>query len=134
MSSAIKSDSGRLSDERAREVLRAAERAWHERDLEALIAALHPEVRIRFNNLPEVCGIDAAREWLQRRFDTQLDYRLEKTLRGVDGSMIVSSWTGRWRDAPTGEVRLCRGIELLTLDGDVIRDWEGVMHVWDEEA
>lgn len=122
-----------LTASQAREILAAAENAWHGRDLEALLAVLHPEVRIRFNNLPEIRGIDAARAWLESRFENQLEYRLQKTLRGIYGTTIVGHWTGRWRDRPTGERRRGNGIELLTLDGGLIRDWEAVMHAWVED-
>lgn len=121
-----------LSAGQARAVLSAAERAWHRRDLDALVAALHPDVRIRFNSQPEIRGLDTARAWLKSRFDAQRDYRLKKTLRGVDGSMIVSSWVGRWRDERTGGPLCGRGIELLTIDNGLIRDWDAVMHGWPE--
>lgn len=119
-----------LTVAQAREILSTAEKAWHDRDVEALVAALHPEVRICFNDQSEICGLGDARAWLSRRMATQQDYRLRKTLRGLDGPLIVSSWTGRWRNADTGQVRRGRGIELLTLDGGLIRDWDAVLHAW----
>ena len=117
-----------LTAERARAILSAAEGAWHDRDADALAAAVHPDVRIRFNDLPEIRGREDARAWIIHRMAVQKGYRLGKTLRGIDGNLIIGSWTGQWTDAETGEHWRGRGIELLALEDGLIREWDGVLH------
>jgi len=117
-----------LNAEQARDVLTAAEQCWHDRDLEALVAVVDPNVRIRFNGQPEIRGRDEARAWFAARLATQLDYRLKKTLRALDGPLIVSSWVGRWRVGATGEFYRGYGIELLTIQDGLVQEWDAVMH------
>jgi nuclear transport factor 2 (NTF2) superfamily protein len=113
--------------DQARDLLAAAQRAWDESDLEALLGVLAPGIRIVFNFAPPVEGIDAARVWLSTRFQTQLGYRLTKRLRGCYGRTVVGQWTGTGHEADGRHYRAV-GIELLTLDdADLITHWEATM-------
>ena len=116
----LTADGGRL-------VLARAQRAWHDGDLQGLLDALDPNVRIQFNALAPIEGIDAAADWLAERFRTQLDYRPSKQFRGVYGNTVVGQWTGNWRES-SGDSFRCIGIELLTVGNDGrITYWEAAM-------
>jgi nuclear transport factor 2 (NTF2) superfamily protein len=121
-----------LSEEAARAVLTRSQRAWQDGDLDALVRALDPDIQVLINFAEPISGAIAATEWLQHRFNTQLGYRLNKQLRGVYGSTVVSHWTGTWHDK-AGECYRVIGIELLTIGSNgLITRWESVMTHEDE--
>ena len=111
----------------AQQVLAHAQQAWHDRDLQGLRGVLDPDIRIQFDALPPIEGIDAVSDWLAQRLRTQLGYRLSKQLRGVYDRTVVGQWTGSWHESNGDHFRSV-GIELLTLGTDGrITDWEAVM-------
>lgn len=118
-----------VTEEHAWTLLRGAEDAWRVRDVTALTAVMHPDIRIVFNFGDPIRGIDEATAWIQHRLTTQLGYVLNKQLCGIyNGDTIVSQWTGTWRDT-AGQDFHGIGIELLTVDSaGLITKWDAVMH------
>ncbi|WP_425249012.1 hypothetical protein [Bradyrhizobium huanghuaihaiense] len=64
------------------------------------------------------------------RFARQKNYRLQKQLRAVSGNVIACSWVGEWDDGRNGCKMQGRGIELLTMRGGEIAEWEATFNVW----
>lgn len=118
-----------VTETQAQALLRSAEAAWRARDVAALAAVFHPDIRIVFNFGVPICGAEAAVAWIEQRLVTQVGYVLTKQLRGIyDGDTIVSHWTGTWHDTDGLAFRGI-GIELLTVDdAGLITKWDAVLH------
>ncbi len=108
--------------------------AFHDRDLERLAAGWCEDIVIRFADLPEVRGREAARKWLAGRFARQRGYSLRKTLMAIDGEVLGDMWTGTWTDAETGAAMAGKGMEFLTMRDGRIAVWEAVFNVWQQGA
>jgi nuclear transport factor 2 (NTF2) superfamily protein len=106
--------------------------AFHQQDLERLAADWTEDIVIRFADLPEIRGKEAAKAWLKARFARQKNYRLEKSFQAVTGNLIGDSWTGRWLDGTTGKKMQGRGMEFLTMREGRIALWEAVFNAWEE--
>ena len=119
----------RVTDEQAWALLRGAEDAWRIRDVQSLVSVMHPDIRIVFNFSDPIYGVGDATAWVRERFDTQLEYVLNKDMRGIyNGDTIVSRWLGTWHDSEGRDFRGV-GIELLTVDdAGLITNWDAVMH------
>lgn len=121
-----------LSLEEARAMVAGFVEAFHSQDVEALAQGWTEDVVIRFADLPEIQGKQAAKQWVASRFARQRDYRLVKTFQAVTGDILGDSWTGVWSDAVTGKRMRGKGMEFLTLRGGKIAVWEAVFNVWEE--
>jgi len=116
----------------AEAALRLSEERFQSGDVDGLISKYDDDVVIRFATLPDIRGRDAARCWLQKRIERQLNYKLKKVLLSVDGDKVVRSWTGSWLDSRTRRSMEGRGIELLQYQGGKLILWDACFHVWEE--
>ncbi|MBU1275126.1 MAG: nuclear transport factor 2 family protein [Proteobacteria bacterium] len=123
-----------LSLEQARAMVAGFVEAFHSQDVQALASGWTDDVVIRFADLPEIRGKEAAKQWVASRFARQRDYRLVKTFQAVTGDVLGDSWSGQWVDAVTGKKMQGKGMEFLTLRGGKIAVWEAVFNVWEEGA
>lgn len=121
-----------LGEDEARAMVAGFVEAFHSQDVEALAAGWTEDVVIRFADLPEIRGKQAAKQWVAARFARQRDYRLVKTFQAITGDILGDSWTGSWVDAVTGKKMRGKGMEFLTLKGGKIAVWEAVFNVWEE--
>ncbi|MES2887684.1 MAG: nuclear transport factor 2 family protein [Pseudomonadota bacterium] len=72
----------------AKEKVRRAEDAWNTRDPERVLPVYTPDTRWR-NRAEFAVGHGAVREFLQRKWQRELDYRLIKELWAFDGARIA---------------------------------------------
>lgn len=118
-----------LTRERALELVAAAEQAFADADVATIVDGYTEDVVIRFADLPEIRGKDAAEAFLRARFARQQDYRLTKRLRALDGDVIGNAWDGTWTDAQTGKKMHGFGTEFWTMRGEQIAVWEATFNV-----
>jgi putative hydrolase of the HAD superfamily len=82
--------------------VRAAEKAYGSRDLEAVMPLFHPQIVIRWNGQLVASGLAQARQFHIDRLGfggatRRHDYRLTKTLRAADGDTICVEWESSYR-------------------------------------
>ncbi len=82
----------------ARQKVRAAEAAWNTRDPERVAAAYTPDSQWR-NRSEFVTGREQIVAFLQRKWDTELDYVLRKDLWAFEGRRIAVRFQYEWHDA-----------------------------------
>lgn len=83
--------------ESAIQKVRLAEDGWNSRDPDRVVLAYTEDTRWR-NRAEFPVGRDAARQFLQRKWARELDYRLIKELWAFDGSRIAVRFAYEWRD------------------------------------
>lgn len=99
--------------------------------LDRILASFAPDVVVRFADFPEMRGVAELKQFLEKRFARQKNYRLTKQMRGVSGNVLICSWDGDWEDGQDGRAMEGQGVELMTIrDGKIYR-WEAVFNVWE---
>lgn len=120
-----------LTWEEAEQMLRRSEDRFQRGDVEALVSRYADDIVIRYADLLEIRGKEAAERFMRARFARQKDYRLTKVLFLVSGQKIGNSWTGSWTDLPSGRRMEGSGIELLELRAGKLVRWEAAFNVWE---
>jgi nuclear transport factor 2 (NTF2) superfamily protein len=123
--------SSALTREFALELVKGAEDAFGSADIAAIVRGYTDDVLIRFADVPEIRGKEAAERFLRARFARQRNYRLRKTLRMLEGNMIGNFWDGEWEDAQTGKAMVGRGTEFWTIRDGKIAVWEATFNAWE---
>jgi nuclear transport factor 2 (NTF2) superfamily protein len=103
-----------FTDETARLKVQAAEDAWNTRDPERVALAYSEDSEWR-NRAEFLRGRDEIRAFLLRKWSTELDYRLKKTLWGFRENRIAVSFEYEWHDAD-GQWYRSYGTELWEFD------------------
>jgi nuclear transport factor 2 (NTF2) superfamily protein len=83
--------------ETAIQKVRLAEDGWNSRDPDRVVLAYTDDTRWR-NRADFPVGRDAARQFLQRKWARELDYRLIKELWAFDGARIAVRFAYEWHD------------------------------------
>ena len=83
--------------ETAKQKVRMAEDAWNTRDPQRVAGAYTPDSRWR-NRSEFPQGRDQIRQFLERKWVRELDYRLIKELWAFDGHRIAVRFAYEWRD------------------------------------
>ena len=83
--------------ETARLKVRMAEDAWNTRDPDVVVRVYTDDTRWR-NRAEFPVGREQVREFLQRKWARELDYRLIKELWAFDGARIAVRFAYEWRD------------------------------------
>lgn len=78
--------------------VRAAEDAWNTRDPERVVGAYTPDSRWR-NRSTFLTGHAEILQFLHRKWQTELEYRLIKELWAHDGNRIAVRFAYEWRNA-----------------------------------
>ncbi len=117
-----------LSFEEAAGIMRSAEEAFGQADVARILSGYTLDIIIRFADLPEIQGIEAAEAFLKARFNRQKKYRLRKTLRTVMNNIIGGTWEGTWEDAKTGKQMKGRGSEFLTMRDGKVAEWDATFN------
>lgn len=86
-----------FTPETAAQKVRLAEDAWNSRDPERVALAYTPDSRWR-NRAEFVNGRAEIVEFLRRKWQRELDYRLIKELWACDGARIAVRFAYEWRD------------------------------------
>ena len=119
-----------LTEERAWEMVREAERQFSSGDIPAILASFTEDCVIRYSAQPVMNGRNELKAWLEKRFANQRDYTLHKTLQMLAGNKIGITWEGEWTDIPSGKVMQGRGVEFWTLEGEQTKDWRASFVTW----
>lgn len=83
--------------ETARQKVQAAEEAWNTRDPDRVVLA-YTEDSVWRNRAEFFTGREAIREFLVRKWQKELDYRLRKTLWCHDRDRIAVTFEYEWHD------------------------------------
>jgi len=83
----------------ARQKIQAAEDAWNTRDPDRVALAYTPDSEWR-NRAEFLTGRDAIREFLRRKWNKELDYRLRKELWCFLENRIAVRFEYEWHDDP----------------------------------
>ena len=86
-----------FTPETARQKVRMAEDAWNSRDPDRVVLVYTQDTRWR-NRSEFPVGREQVREFLQRKWAKELDYRLIKELWACDGSRIAVRFAYEWHD------------------------------------
>lgn len=86
-----------FTEETARQKVRAAEDAWNTRDPQRVALAYTPDSRWR-NRAEFLTGRERIAEFLTRKWQRELDYRLIKELWAYDGDRIAVRFAYEWHD------------------------------------
>ena len=105
-----------FTPESAARKVQMAEDAWNSRDPERVALAYSPDSEWR-NRTEFIRGRDEIQAFLRRKWETELDYRLKKTLWGFRENRIAVSFEYEWHDA-NGQWYRSYGTELWEFDGD----------------
>ena len=125
-------ESGALTFRDAQAVLDRAQKLMSAGDISEVMKTFATDVAVRFADFPETHGRPPLEKFLLARFERQKNYRLQKQLRAVSGSVIACYWEGEWDDGQDGRQMQGRGIELLTMRGCEIAKWEATFNVWEK--
>ncbi len=83
--------------ETAKAKVKAAEDAWNSRDPQRIALAYTPDSQWR-NRAEFLTGREAIKEFLQRKWEKELDYRLMKELWAYTDNRISVRFEYEWRD------------------------------------
>lgn len=100
----------------ARQKVRLGEDAWNSRDPERVSQVYTEDTHWR-NRAEFVEGREAARAFLARKWDRELEYRLIKELWAYDGARIAVRFAYEWRD-DSGQWYRSHGNENWEFDAD----------------
>ncbi len=87
-----------FTPETARQKVRMAEDAWNSRDPDRVVLVYTEDTRWR-NRTEFPVGREQVREFLQRKWAKELDYRLIKELWACHGNRIAVRFAYEWHDA-----------------------------------
>ena len=124
-------EGGGLTFRDAQAVLDRAQKLMSAGDISEVMQTFATDVAVRFADFPETHGRPPLEKFLLARFERQKNYRLQKQLRAVSGSVIACYWEGEWDDGQDGRRMQGRGIELLTMRDGEIAKWEATFNVWE---
>ncbi|QOG18116.1 MULTISPECIES: nuclear transport factor 2 family protein [Bradyrhizobium] len=128
------SQNSQLTLQDAEAVLDRAQQLMSAGDIAGVMKTFAADVVVRFADFPETRGRPPLEKFLLARFARQKNYRLKKRLRAVSGNVIACSWVGEWDDGRDGRKMQGRGIELLTMRGGEIAEWEATFNVWAKDS
>lgn len=105
-----------FSEETARAKVKAAEDAWNSRD-PARVALAYTEDSVWRNRSEFIRGRREIEEFLRRKWERELDYRLRKSLWAFHDRRIAVRFQYEWHDA-AGQWYRSYGNELWEFDDD----------------
>lgn len=105
----------------ATQKVRLAEDAWNSRDPERVALAYTPQSRWR-NRAEFIQGREAIRDFLRRKWSSELDYRLIKELWAFDAARIAVRFQYEWQRAD-GQWFRAYGNENWEFDAQGLMSW-----------
>jgi hypothetical protein len=105
-----------FTEETARQKVQAAEDAWNSRDPERVALAYTEDTEWR-NRAEFVTGRAQVVEFLRRKWNRELDYRLKKELWAFGGNRIAVRFEYEWHDGD-GQWYRSYGNELWAFDDE----------------
>ena len=123
-----------VSPDEAEAAVRAAETSFGSADIPAMLACFAQDCVVRFAEQPDIHGLADLERFLRARMARQRNYRLRKTLRALQGSVIGVEWHGSWDDAVTGRPMEGKGLEFWTMREGKIAVWDAAFNVWEKDG
>jgi len=111
-------------------LLRQAESAFSNQDLDAISALFTDDVVARYAGSPDIHGKAQLRKYLEGRLGRQTGYRPVKTLVTATGNVVVDSWEGTWIDPESNQPMAGRGMEVLKLRDGLVAELDAVFLTW----
>ena len=106
-----------FTSDTARQKVKAAEAAWNSRDPERVSLAYTPDSDWR-NGDEFFTGREAIKEFLTRKWEKELDYRLMKELWAFTDNRISVRFEYEWQHSQTGQWYRTHGNEHWEFDDD----------------
>jgi len=104
-----------FTEETAKKKVKAAQDAWNTKDPETVANAYTADSQWR-NRTEFFVGRDAIKQFLKRKWQKELEYRLEKELWAFSGNRISVRFEYEWKDADTGQWMRTHGNEHWEFD------------------
>ncbi|MBI5698008.1 MAG: nuclear transport factor 2 family protein [Thaumarchaeota archaeon] len=104
-----------FTEETAKKKVKAAQDAWNTKDPETVAKAYTADSQWR-NRTEFFVGQDAIKQFLKRKWQKELEYRLEKELWAFSGNRISVRFEYEWKDADTGQWMRTHGNEHWEFD------------------
>lgn len=120
-----------ITVEEATQLVQEVEDSYNAADVDRIVSGYSDDIVIRFGDVPEIRGKEAAERFISARFARIRNYRLTKKLRAVTGNVVGVSWEGSWEDIKTGKTIEVRGTEFWTLRDGKMADWEATVNTWE---
>ena len=102
--------------------------AFRSRNIDMILEGFTDDAEVLFGPMDVLRGRDEIEKFLRARFERQLNYRLEKDLRMVDGDRMAVAWRGWWDDAVTGAAMRGKGVEVWTIRDGRLARWEAAFN------
>jgi nuclear transport factor 2 (NTF2) superfamily protein len=99
-----------FTEDTARAKVQIAEKLWNTRDPERVVLAYTEDCEWR-NRAEFLKGREQLKEFLRRKWDRELDYRLKKTLWGFHNNRMAVHFEYEWHD-DSGQWYRSYGVEL----------------------
>jgi len=125
-------ESEQITVAQAEAILRGYEAVFMRGDMEAILAGFSENVLVHFADYPKFQGKAELEKFLRARFARQKNYRLKKTLRAINGTLIVNTFVGEWDDAVTKRKVEWRGSEFIRLERGLCVEWLAYANLWDQ--
>ena len=103
--------------ESAKQKVKAAQDAWNTRNPEIVVKSYTVDSEWR-NRTAFFKGRKAIKEFLKRKWEKELDYKLKKELWAFTDNLISVRFESEWRDADTGQWYRTHGNEHWEFDED----------------
>jgi nuclear transport factor 2 (NTF2) superfamily protein len=134
MVAGVVSEDENITMEQAQAILRGYETVFMRADMAAILAGFSDDVVVHFGDYPEFCGKLELEKFLKARFARQKNYRVHKTLRAINRSLIANTFVGEWDDAIVGKKMKWRGSEFIKLKRGICVEWLAFCNIWDPET
>lgn len=103
-------------------------RAFRSRDITLILDGFTSDAEVIFGPMDPLRGRLEIEGFLTARFARQLNYRLEKELRMVDGNRMAVAWQGWWDDAVTQRPMRGKGVEVWDIRDGLLSRWEAAFN------
>lgn len=104
-----------FNEETSRMKVKMAQDAWNTKDPELVAKAYTTDSQWR-NRTEFFVGHDAIKQFLKRKWEKELEYRLEKEMWAFSGNRISVRFEYEWKDADTGQWMRTHGNEHWEFD------------------
>jgi uncharacterized protein len=112
----------------AEEIVKSVLHAFRLRDVPLILDGFTSDAEVIFGAMDPLRGHAEIERFLTARFARQLNYRLEKELRMVDGNRMAVAWWGWWDDAVTQRPMRGKGVEVWDIRNGLLSRWEAAFN------
>lgn len=100
---------------------------FRSRNMPIILEGFAEDAEVVFGPTESFRGRDRIEEFLTARFARQVNHRLEKELRMVDGNRMAVAWWDWWDDPRTLLPMHSKGIETWTVEDGLLSRWDAAV-------